>query len=720
MLRVPLILLFAVPVVAADPPAGTRRALLVGVTAYPNLDKRFTLTGPGNDVVLARDVLTKHFGFKDSDVVTLSEAAGTADPAKLPTRANIEREFKRLAAEAKPGDKVFVAMGGHGSQQPENDRPGAEPEPDGLDETFLPRDVAAWDDKVGTVPNAILDDDLGAWVRAVRDKGASVFLVMDSCHSGTMTRGGGGDQLRQVEGPGGLGIPPAAEMKAKRAAIDREAAKPGERTRGGPAPEAPPLKLTGQGGLVALYAAQPSEPTAECDLPPKDPSAKRYGLLSFALASALTKGVESSSKPLTYRELAQRVHQQYAAWGRTFPTPMIEGGDRDREVFGDTAWPGRPSYTLAKTPDGWKVNAGSVHGVTRDSILSVGKGDAVVGYVKVTGVRPTECDVEPTAHESIPAKDDLPPGGACKIAVLDYGDQKLRVAVDPLDDRKKDPQPIPADAKASLEAAVREIAAPGSLVEFATDPKAADWLVRRRPDGKVLLVPASGTVAGSATDTDPAFGPVPADAKLGGWLKDALIRISRADNLKAIAARDEPSDGGPQIGLEFTIGKTPAVWPSPDLTIYDKDKVRMTLTNPGRVAVDVTVLYLDSSYGVACLFPDKSKNEDNRLRPGEKVPLGFDASAATTGQENLLVLAVKADGPAVDFAGLEQPSLDRFRDVSPATRGKASALKGLLQTAAYGDGATRGLARATDDEAGHVMKLVTWQLKPGKRPPAGK
>ena len=50
---------------------------------------------------------------------------------RRPTRANIEREFRRLAEQAHEGDQVVILLAGHGARQP------ADPdnhEPDGIDE----------------------------------------------------------------------------------------------------------------------------------------------------------------------------------------------------------------------------------------------------------------------------------------------------------------------------------------------------------------------------------------------------------------------------------------------------------------------------------------------------------------------------------------------------------------------------------------------------------
>ena len=141
--------------------AGAKRALLVGCTRYANLPPASQLEGPANDVVLMRMVLMEHFGFPDQAIMTLSEEAGKArGEAFRPTRENIERAFKRLARDAKPGDQVVILLSGHGAQQPEPNPP-PDPdnvEPDGLDETFLPADCGSWEQKHYGVANAIVDD----------------------------------------------------------------------------------------------------------------------------------------------------------------------------------------------------------------------------------------------------------------------------------------------------------------------------------------------------------------------------------------------------------------------------------------------------------------------------------------------------------------------------------------------------------------------------------
>ena len=82
----------------------------------------------------------------------------------------------------------MIFLSGHGSQQP--DQPPLD-EDDGLDETFLPADIGDWDGTKMTVANAIIDDELRTWLDAICRKGARVWLIADTCCSGTLIRGRG-------------------------------------------------------------------------------------------------------------------------------------------------------------------------------------------------------------------------------------------------------------------------------------------------------------------------------------------------------------------------------------------------------------------------------------------------------------------------------------------------------------------------------------------------
>jgi len=254
-----LLLLAATASQAADQKPN-RHALLIGCTRYPNLAPSYQLEGPANDVLLVRDMLLG-FGFVDKDIVILSEAAGTDN---RPTHAHIEREFRRLAEQVRAGDQVVIHLSGHGSRQPQAAPLGPDRyKPDGMEEIFLPADVGAWHGRAGGVTNAIVDRELRQWLQAIQAKGASVVVIVDACHSATLTRGD--EVLREVPAEA-LGISKEAVEAARQQAQQRN-----EATRGAPAdlPGFHMPRLAPE--LVAIYAAQQTEPTVELPMPRETP-----------------------------------------------------------------------------------------------------------------------------------------------------------------------------------------------------------------------------------------------------------------------------------------------------------------------------------------------------------------------------------------------------------------------------------------------------------------
>jgi hypothetical protein len=204
-------------------------------------------------------------------------------------------------------------------------------ETDGLDEIFLPADTGVWGEATH-IPNALLDNEIGAALDAIRASGAFVWFVIDACHSGTATRAAAIDEEfaveRQVK-PEDLGIPgeklTAAEAAGGTRAVGDGSAKP---AFGASAPTS--AEAAGKGGLVGFYAAQTVETTPEMPLPKGVEGATRYGLFTYTI---FAKIAESRNPAMTYRQLGQAILQQYAADARTKPTPLFDG-DLDAPVFG--------------------------------------------------------------------------------------------------------------------------------------------------------------------------------------------------------------------------------------------------------------------------------------------------------------------------------------------------------------------------------------------------
>ena len=137
------------------------RALCVGINDYPgtNMD----LAGCVNDAKDWRQLLEGR-GYR-VDALHDREA----------TRARILEALKTAVSQTTEHDVVVFTFSGHGSWLPDDDRD----EPDARDEMMCPHDVMK--------EQYLLDDDLHA-IFCTKHPGARLYVVADSCHSGSVAR----------------------------------------------------------------------------------------------------------------------------------------------------------------------------------------------------------------------------------------------------------------------------------------------------------------------------------------------------------------------------------------------------------------------------------------------------------------------------------------------------------------------------------------------------
>jgi hypothetical protein len=711
--------------------SGKKYALLVGCTKYYNHDA-WQLQGPANDVKLLRQVLVNHFGFDDKQgdkyVVTLAEGS---DDDHHPTKANIQREFDRLASEARSGDQVVILLSGHGSRQPEQDS--ADPEAhklDGLDEMFLPADTGRWDEAKQSVTNVILDHELHRWIDRITGTGAHVWVIVDSCHSGTMLRGTDAEKIRQVP-PESMFVPHEALVKAREKARQRAASAPVIATA--EADGSSPKLSRQMKNRVGLYAAQPSEPAPEMPLPDGAADARPQGLLTYTVCELLTPKADGVRPALTYRELGERIRQQYAAWGRTAPTPLVEGGDLDREVLGMKQWPGRSRIVLTQDGDGqWRINAGALLGLNQDSILAVydprDASDKPVGYAKVTEVGVASSAVSPCAFEQTAKNEKLTPGSRCELAFVNYDARPLKLAVEELHPAASGPNQSEIDQ-------LRQALAPleketGSLVQLIADLRQATW--RLQVDGEqCFLVPRSGLLqrggdSEKAASEGPLFGPFDRDPKtLLPALRMQLGRIAQAQALINLTEQpagelaqdpDAVSIGIDMVRFKNLADKTGEVLhPGTGIELRAGQRVAFRLKNTSqRAAIYPTLLFIDSRYNITPIYPEEGEVVES-LPHGESLTTVVQrVTAKTVGREQLVAIAVEANGPPVDFSGFAQSSLQEERDVK-SDRGEMlrSPLGQLLEQALYRTGTARGMERADIEQSalGHIV----WETRPEEK-----
>jgi hypothetical protein len=689
-----LLLVFA----CISPARAERFALLVGVSNYPALDPKLHLEGPRNDIPLIRSVLDRR-GFKPQQVTMLADGvSGAGDP----TRAAILGELDRIASSSKSGDFVFLYFAGHGSQMPaDRNNPKVRSKPDGLHEIFLPRDVGKWEDKAGTVQNAILDDEFVERLDKMLAKGVFVWAVFDACHSATLMRGVADDEVkyRQVS-PLSLGIP-AARLDA--AAADEV------RTRGGPPsqPE-PPIPAptassgTGAGGYVAFYAAQTTETTPEMRLPLGHPQRKPYGLFGFTVADAL-----GSTEGVSYRQLGQHVLQRYAAQNVASPTPMFTGSHLDAPIFGTEGGVAVRQWPI-ETEKGLTIPAGVLNQLAAGDVLALvasplAKPGDVIGYVKVDKAEVLNATLVPVAYNDKPALDlaKLPPGAFAR-QISSQLNLKLRISAP-----SKGNSPAQQKLQAAIDAVQKEKPRGVDLQWVAADQELDLRMVIE--DGQVWLVSPAGQLI--KTGANKTLSIKIDQPEFQAKLVDTLQRIGKAVNLLRISSQLEGTAAARNMETSIAIkkkdGSKPPATGVP--VLLDGDVVELTIKNKGRAAVDITALYVDGDYGIGVLYPYQP-GASNRIEAGATDTIKIDIHDDTTGMERLLLIAVEARAGAdrYDFSFMAQARLERTRGTEEA----GDAVTDAFLAAGFGEEEGTRTRGAKPQLPGRTeMRVFQWQVK---------
>jgi hypothetical protein len=659
------------------------RAVLVGVSEYPMLGERFRLRGTVNDVTMVAALLESRLGFQPTDVLRLTEESGKTHPELLPTRANILRELEALATRSKAGDRVFVLLAGHGSQQPAVR--GSATESGGLDEIFLPRDVERWRDSAGAagVPNAIIDDEFRSWLGRLGGTGATSWVVFDCCHSGDLARstsdGAPGETERAIP-PAALSIPASV----------------------GPAGAIGIGSTEHFENLVVTYACQPNEKTVERRYPD---GAK--GITCGLLTSMLTQALETVDEPVSYGHLLAEIHRLYRAEGRgRGPTPYSEG-DVARTILATHRLDDRFVTVQRDSADGeLTLNAGALHGITPGSILAVRRplerigggsgGSQPLGHVEVVAVDARSSRIRTVAYDgSVSPDPTVLDGGLATVVVTGADIVPVRVAC-----RASGPADPLEGIRSRLEAREEVRLA----VTFVPPESGPDWMIRH-VDDHIVLTPALPAVG--AEHRIPAG--IDSD-EIVRSLADRLCRIGRAETVLRVASCCPAASGlGIVSEMLSDSGRYPTDAP---LRLRAGDRFTLSITNGGQRPRDVTVLHVAADQMISALFPEPLRGETSRLECGDARSVRLRCDEHSAGREWIVILVVDAKGVPADFTSLADPKQAH----------RAVGTDWLSTMLDMGQAPTRGVSTPQSD--GCAAQVITFDiaserlLNPGGKPQA--
>lgn len=247
-----------------------KRAVLIGINKYqiPGSD----LSGCVNDVKNLRGVLTSYYGFAEKDITTLTDSRAT--------KKAMQAAIQKLIRSGKKGDTLLLHYSGHGSNVPDDNGD----EADNRDEILCPTDLD-WKDP--------FRDD---WLRQALGKlqsGVNLTVIMDCCHSGTITR---------------AIIPPDAPRRERflPCPLDLMATESGRKLRGtvrgrlGKAPRGRKRKsdiVNADIQEILITGCRDTQTSADADI---------GGSYNGALTYYLVESIKEAEGKLTYRELHQR------------------------------------------------------------------------------------------------------------------------------------------------------------------------------------------------------------------------------------------------------------------------------------------------------------------------------------------------------------------------------------------------------------------------------
>jgi hypothetical protein len=583
-----------------------------------------------SDVDAIKSVLKSNFGFVDDDIKILTTKKET-------THQNIVRTFQEfLVDQTSPGDVVYFHYSGHGTEVSDDDDSPFNPirgeSIDGMDASLVPSDYKTQSDG----SNNIRGDEISILLDKLAQRHpSSVTLTIDSCYSGTITRGG----LTLVRGATYSG------PKPKPRAPDGN--------------EKSPSGLLKNGSLESLGYVLLSA-TNNGELAHENPEGNMG-----AFTSALAKALAAANNTTTYRDVFQQVESEVKAkiYGQD---PQIEG-PRDQILMTGLNLP-RQAYIPVRVVNGHLLlEYGQLQGLTKGSrfaIYAPGTQDFhdahPLAEAEISELNPTNSSLSLLPGTNV-ALEDLNASRAVETT-HGFGDTRLKLAM------TKDAQSVvkqdviermksigmadlTSDQNSPWDMLICQGPCPNEMpgAQTTSTTPAGQFFTLERSDGSIV----------SRYSVDSADDMIVALQREAQWqyvkglenknpLIDLRMRLVPVTNVKFINHRAVSADAVRKEVEPSTGGQ---------ISLRDGDTVMLELKNVGAEDAYVTVMDLRSDHSIGPLWPHPDipfgNAEDNKI-PNDgnwhRVPFPFVVEIGSPfGQE---VFKAVATSEPTDFSPL--------------------------------------------------------------------
>jgi hypothetical protein len=688
-------------------------ALLIGIDYYLNNKLPGGVYYPGlrgcvRDVSHVEAFLRNRFELPEGNILKLTATKSHGDKPtepmeKWPTYENMVKAFRQLTDMAMPGDHVLVHYAGHGGRAKTlfKERKG----PDGIDETLVPTDIGSSEARY------LRDLELAKLLEDMVAKGLVVAVILDSCHSGGMIRGGADVAVRGIgivdTTKGRDSVSDVGSRENLLRAWDR-VTEYGARNVSLGSGWLPEPK-----GYTLLAACRPSESAYEYAFDGKE----RNGALTYWLLDSLQDiGVGLSYKVLHDRIVA-KVHSQFEN-----QTPQLQG-EGDRVFFGSKrvqAYYSVPVMEVDVSEKRLRLGAGKVHGLRRGAQFAVYPHGSEIHRPELR--RSVAEITEPGSTDSwavILEEFAQPPAEPGAQAVLMGAGSVRLVQKVFLSKKNMATSPAEFDPEHALLEVGKALESNG-WVEVAEEGDQIDYNVAVNASGNYEIWDRTGSVI-------PNLRPVlnATERNTAGIVAQRLIHLAKFNAVKQLHNHDAMSPLAHKLEVEL-IGRRAVYDPAdpfepealftepghtPILKIGEWTGLR--IKNLAAQKINVTVLDMQPDWGVSQVYPSGPGDYFVEFEPKQELVIPLQARLPQNYHEGKDVLKVFATIKTTSFRWLELPALDQPLVQNTVVRGTGpgSPLEELMAAFTAEQPPTRALVPAAYPSHGWTTIQVEVHIK---------
>jgi len=669
-------------------------ALLIGIDCYlpntlPDGSSYASLGGCVRDITEVEKFLKRTLQLPDRQIFKLRASnTGTTEPPEpreqWPTYENMVAAFRKVTEVAQKGDQVYIHYSGHGGRTQPTLLPELKGE-NGFDEALVPTDIGT------STARYLRDVEMAHLLQTMVDKGLIVSIVLDSCHSGSATRGVSGDAVRGLSTIDTTARPMQSLVASKDILSETwrnldEGATRSFAFGSGWLPEPK--------GYVLLAACRASESAYEHSFG----DAGRHGVLTYWFLDSLKQLRPGLMYKQLHDRLLAKVHSEFV-----LQTPQLQG-EGSRVVFGREHMQPQYAVDVMQVDTEQKrllLNTGQVHAVRKGAQFMVYPANTT-DFTRISArqalVEITELGATDSWAKFITLFRSDPIEQGAQAVLVDPGSVRLRRTVRLVHQSNLPPTIAQDKALKNVEQAIAQHGK--GFVSLAAPGGPTDYQVAITAAGTYEVWDLAGVAIANLRPALHIDEPGAADR-----VAQRLVHLTKYRNIQQLDNADVLSPLAGQLVVELAGVQSeydPADRPEPQPfndpgntpVLRPGEWTFLRVKNTWSGVLNVTVLDLAPDWSITQIYPSGQDTYYMSFDPEQEMMLPLQAYLPAGYTDAADTLKVFATLGSTNFRWLELPALDQ-PVVSRGTRGvPRNALEQLLAMLAAEEQRTRQLIPA--------------------------